>query len=77
MSRKSFSERMAEGKAIAQELRNKGQSTSVHSSWRVPKAKLEGLDALENYLKEWRKDQSYYAHLAVEMALFPQDFVEF
>ncbi len=67
---KSFADQMAQA-----QIANKG--ASVHSSWKVKRVELTGLDALEKYLNQWRKDQSYYAHLAVEMALFPDEFVEF
>jgi hypothetical protein len=68
---RSFSERMIAAKAA-----NRG--VSCHKSHKVTRPKETfGLDALERYLNQWRKDQEYYAHLAVEMALFPHEFVEF
>ena len=55
----SFSERMTEARDVAATRRAKGQTTSVHSSWKVKKqyAAKGSWDALTSKVKkEWRSD---------------------
>jgi hypothetical protein len=66
----SFTERMEQAKAIAQDQRNRGQSTGVHKSWQVQKILPSRLDAIEAYYNQFRRDVHYWGLIAVEEALF-------
>jgi hypothetical protein len=71
----SFSERMAQGREIAQAQRNRGQHTgTVAKGWNTKRQALAGLDALEAYWHQWRKDIHYNAYLAVETELFAHEW---
>jgi hypothetical protein len=75
MARDSFTERMEQGKLLAQVARNKGLATGKSAKgWSYQRAKLDGLDMLENYLYTFRKDVHYNAYAAVEFALFSHEW---
>jgi hypothetical protein len=68
---------MAEAQDVAQNRRNRGQSTSVHASWRVQKILPSGLDAIEAYYNQYRRDIHINAYCAVEWCLFGDDLKDF
>lgn len=71
----SFTERMAQGKDLAQVRRDRGQHTGKSAAgWSYKRAQLTGLDMVEAYYQQWRKDVSINAYLAVEYALLASDF---
>jgi hypothetical protein len=70
----SFTERMALGKAIAQDLRNDGRVAGIHKSWKGRERPLPtGLDAIEAYLHQFRRDIHYWGVIAVQEALFADE----
>jgi hypothetical protein len=73
----SFSERMAAGKERAANDRYKGKSTGkAAAGWthkRSDRAPF-GLDDLEAYYNQFRKDIHYNAFAAVEYALFGHEW---
>lgn len=73
---RSFSERMTEAKIIAKSRRDRGAATGQHKSWNYKRSELIGLDAIEAYFYQWRKDVQYDALTAVEYALFSDDYDE-
>jgi hypothetical protein len=72
---KSFHLWIEQGKQAAMQRRNRGQHVGkCAKGWNVKRPKLEGLDALEAYYHQWRKDIHYNAFLAVEFALFGHEW---
>lgn len=73
--RPSFSERMAQGREIAQAQRNRGLPTGKSArGWNYKRPDLTGLDMLEAYLYQWRKDIRYHAIAAIEFELFGHEW---
>jgi hypothetical protein len=73
--RESFTERMAQGRELAQDARNRGQHTGGSAKgWNVKRSELVGLDAIEAYYHQFRTDISYNAYLAVEWELFGHEW---
>lgn len=79
MTRASFSERMAEGKAIAQERRNRGLPTGKPAKgWGKRKqAPIEGLDLVEERYRVWRKNFASQLIAEIEYALYERDMEGF
>jgi hypothetical protein len=65
---------MVEAKDLAQVRRNRGQSTGTAKGWNVKRPAMEGLDGLEAYYNQFRKDVHYNAYLAVEAELFAHEW---
>lgn len=75
MAALSFSERMAEGKAVAMSDRNKGKHTGrCAAGWNRKRPALTGLDRLEWQFETWVKEWEYGALAAVETALFAHEW---
>ena len=79
----SFSERMEQGKLLAQIRRNRGQpSGECHESWNYQRSKMSPLDCL--YMETYRLESAYAAYkewqyaavAAVESALFAYELEE-
>jgi hypothetical protein len=68
----SFTERMALGKEIAQDLRSRGRSIGALKGY-AKRPLPTGLDAIEAYYNQYRKDIHYWAYTAVEEALFASE----
>jgi hypothetical protein len=70
----SFSERMQQGRDLAQVQRNRGQPVGKPAAgWNVKRPNLTGLDAIEAYYQQWRRDIHYWGVIAVQEALFADE----
>lgn len=77
MSRLSFTERMAQGRELAQVARNRGQHTGKSArGWNYRRPAPVGLDRLQWEYDTWRKEWQYQAVAAVETALFAAELDE-
>lgn len=74
----SFTERMAQGRELAQVQRNKGHHVGRSAKgWNVKRSPLTGLDRLEWQFETWRKEVEYGCLAAVETALFAHEWEGF
>jgi hypothetical protein len=66
---------MAAGKANNDARRARGLSAGLNAKgWKVKRAPLTGLDAIEAYYYRFKKDIHYNAYLAVETELFAHEW---
>ena len=71
----SFTERMDQGRELAQVARNRGQHTGKSAAgWQFKRRLPTGLDALEAIYHTWRKDWQTECFCAVEYELFHQEW---
>jgi hypothetical protein len=71
----NFQDKMREDKANCDARRARGLSAGPNAKgWKVKRAPLTGLDAIEAYYYRFKKDIHYNAYLAVETELFAHEW---